>query len=78
MDKAQRAKRRGHAERMKSRAKRVMRLWFGRLGVTTFDQRQVGLNASTHCRPCGCWMCQEDACEVPAPRERAFDYVEQD
>lgn len=78
MDEALRAKRRGHAERMKGRAKRVMRLWSSHLGITTFDARQVGLNASTHCRPCGCWMCQENAREVPAPRERAFDYVEQD
>lgn len=78
MDKVLRAKRRGHAERMKGRAKRIMRLWFGRLGTTSFDKRSVGRNASTHCRPCGCWMCQEDAREVPAPRERPFDYIEQD
>ncbi len=78
MDKALKAKRRGHEQRMKSRAKRIMRLWFGRLGVKGFSPRAVGRNASTHCRPCGCWMCQEDAREVPAPRERPFDYVEQD
>jgi hypothetical protein len=60
---------------MKNRARRVMRLWFGHRQAQ-FDPRQVGINASTHCRPCGCWMCQEDRREVPAPRERAFDYPE--
>ena len=69
-----RAERRSHERRMKARARWVMRLWFrGRFPI---DARVVGIYASTHCRPCGCWMCQEHAREVPQPRERAFDYVE--
>lgn len=68
---AKRARRRGDLLRMKSRARRVMKMWFGDR-VDRFDPRQVGLNASTHCRPCGCWMCQEPGREVPQPRERAF------
>jgi hypothetical protein len=58
---------------MKSRARRTMRLWFGQK-QQELDPRQVGLNASTHCRPCGCWMCQAKRREIPAARERAFDH----
>ena len=65
-----RAQRRAHTRRMKARARRIMRLWFR--DHFKDDPRQVGINASTHCRPCGCWMCQEDHREVPQPRERAF------
>jgi hypothetical protein len=70
-DFGKRAKRRGDELRMKSRARRVMRLWFGNRFMP-FDPRKVGVNASTHCRPCGCWMCQEPGREIPPPRERAF------
>ncbi len=69
-----RAQRRAHARRMKARARRVMRLWFR--DRFQDEPRKVGVNASTHCRPCGCFMCQEDSREVPPARERAFDYVE--
>ncbi len=68
-----RALRRAHERRMKERARRVMKRWFGRHGWL-LDPRKVGVNASTHCRPCACSMCQEDAREVPPMRERAFDY----
>jgi len=74
MVKTPRALRRAHARRMKAKARRVMRLWFRERFDN--DPRQVGVNASTHCRPCGCWMCQEDGRAVPQPRERAFDYSE--
>jgi hypothetical protein len=57
---------------MKERAKRVMKRWYGRLRPVPDDPREIGRNASTHCRPCGCWMCQADGREVPPPRERAF------
>ncbi|HEY1755547.1 MAG TPA: hypothetical protein VGG72_09140 [Bryobacteraceae bacterium] len=67
-----RALRRAHDRRMKARAKVVMKRWYGRRPVST-DPREIGRNASTHCRPCGCWMCQYDEREVPPPRERAFD-----
>jgi len=70
-----RAERRMHNRRVKERAKRVMRLWFAHR-EWPLDPRKVGVNASTHCRPCGCWMCQEDRRDVPAPRERAFDYLD--
>jgi hypothetical protein len=57
---------------MKARARRIMRLWFRGMGHDVpLDPRQVGRNASTHCRPCACWMCQEDGREVPPLRERA-------
>ena len=49
-----------------------MRLWQGRLSAGPLDPRKVGVNASTHCRPCGCWMCQEDRTEIPPQRERRF------
>lgn len=75
MKEATRATRRGHDQRMKNRARRTMRLWAGGRNAPV-DPRQVGVNASTHCRPCACWMCQADAREVPPMRERAFDYLE--
>ena len=68
-----RAMRRAHDQRAKDRAKRVMKLWFGPKEWPP-DPRKVGVNASTHCRPCGCWMCQEDRRDVAPPRERAFAY----
>lgn len=65
-----RALRRAHNERMKARARKIMKLWsFGvRFPMTA---RDVGRNASTHCRPCSCWLCQPQR-EVPTPRERAY------
>jgi hypothetical protein len=75
MTETPRARRRADARRMKAKARRIMRKWFG--GRFKEDPRQVGINASTHCRPCGCFMCQEDGREVPQPRERAFDYTEE-
>lgn len=71
-----RAKRRGDALRMKSRALRTMRLWG--IGTTAArhyispDPRDLGVNISTHCRRCACWMCQADPKEVPPRRERSF------
>jgi hypothetical protein len=67
-----RARRRGDDQRMKNRARRIMRLWFGRHSGAGLNPRAVGVNASTHCRPCGCWMCQAEGREVPQPRERPF------
>ena len=66
-----RALRRAHDLRAKVRAKVVMKRWYGRRPVST-DPREIGRNASTHCRPCACWMCQYDKREVPPSRERAF------
>ncbi len=51
-----RAQRRAHDQRMKARARRIMRLWSRR---EPLDPRKVGVNASTHSRPCGGWMDQE-------------------
>ena len=67
-----RALRRAHDRRMKDRARRVMKLMCGRR-LWPPEPRKVGVNASTHCRPCGSSMCREDG-RVPSPRERAFDY----
>jgi hypothetical protein len=50
-----RALRRAHDRRMKDRARRVMKRWFGR-HLWPPDPRKVGVNASTHCRPCGSSM----------------------
>jgi hypothetical protein len=77
MKDGKRAARRGQTERMKARARRIMRLWaFGR--QREFDARDVGRNASTHCRPCACWMCRYEGREVPPRRERAFADMELD
>ena len=77
MKKVSRARRRGDQLRMKSRALAVTRRWFG-LRQDMITPRDIGVNASTRCRPCGCWMCQEHGKEVPPRRERAFDYHESD
>lgn len=74
---ALRARRRAARERMRARTLRVMRLWHGR-GAGPVDLRDLGVKLSTHCRPCGCWMCQTDAREVPRRRERAAYWVEAD
>ncbi|MEX2264245.1 MAG: hypothetical protein WD696_19985 [Bryobacteraceae bacterium] len=74
MTRQMRAVRRAHDRRMKVRARRIMRLWFaGKTYELRLDPRDVGRNASTHCRPCGCWMCQADSKEIPPLRERPFD-----
>lgn len=70
-----RALRRSHDERMKAKARRVMRIW-SRLHPGEPDARKLGVNASTHCRPCSCWMCSADRKEVPAKRERPFHHPE--
>lgn len=70
-----RAERRAHDDRVKARTRRVMRLWSVRR-VAAPDPREVGVNASTHCRPCGCWMCQAHRRDIPPMRERAFDHPE--
>jgi len=75
MKETTRAARRDADQRMKNRARRTMRLWAGRR-TAPVDPRDLGVNASTHCRPCGCWMCQAKGREVPQRRERAFDYHE--
>jgi hypothetical protein len=69
-----RARRRADLRRMKAKAQRIMRRWAA--GRYPLDARHVGINASTHCRPCGCWMCQEPGRQIPQRRERAFDYIE--
>lgn len=68
-----RRQRRGHDDRVKARARRIMRLWSRHQPSGIPCPRQVGVNASTHCRPCSCWMCQAGN-EVPPMRERAFDH----
>jgi len=75
MKEATRAARRAHQQRMKNRAMRTMRLWDLRPNAPV-DPRDLGVNASTHCRPCACWMCQAKGREVRQPRERAFDHPE--
>ena len=72
MAEKKRALRRSHEQRVKARARRIMRLWNGRLSTGPLQPRKVGVNASTHCRPCGCWMCQQDRKEIPPQRERRF------
>ena len=77
MNTGKRAIRRGQALRMKNRARRTMRWWAGRWEAPV-DPRDLGVNTSTHCRPCSCWMCKAHASEVPPRRERAFAEFEFD
>ena len=47
--------RRHHLVRMKARARRIMKGWFG---ATVPSPVQVGIQASTPCRACSCFLCQ--------------------
>ena len=68
-----RARRRQDAERMKARARRVMALWGrGLSNDAPPSPRAVGKIASTHGRPCSCWLCRSRK-DVPPKRERGFD-----
>lgn len=50
-----RGTRRSQKERMKQKARRFMvNFWHD----TNPDPVRVGRMASTHCRPCSCWMCR--------------------
>ncbi|HWB83295.1 MAG TPA: hypothetical protein VG675_04085 [Bryobacteraceae bacterium] len=59
---------------MKQRARRVMGVWFGGQPHPS-NQRNIGVCASTHCRPCSCFLCQPGR-EVPPRRERAFQELD--
>lgn len=72
-DTAVRARRRQDAERMKARARRVMGLWSrGATDAPAHSPRAVGRNASTHCRPCSCWLCRGHKNE-PRKHERVCE-----
>jgi hypothetical protein len=62
---------------MKARVRRIMQRWHRGLPVKQEDPRDLGVMASTHGRPCGCFMCQEPGRQHPQPRERAFYYQEE-
>lgn len=69
-DETMRAQRRADSERMKARARKIMGLWSQGLPVAAeHSPRDVGRNASTHCRPCSCHMCRNDE---PSKQERAM------
>jgi len=51
---------------MKARAARLLVLWHGEAAATP---RQVGRMASTHGRPCSCWLCRSHK-DVPPRSER--------
>jgi hypothetical protein len=73
MKEAKRAERRSQAARSKDRARQVMRLWAGHRAGDALDPREIGVNASTHCRPCSCHLCRHDG---PTRQERIFQGVE--
>lgn len=66
-----RARRRHDEERMKARARRVMALWSHGLSTDAPSPRALGKVASTHGRPCSCWLCASRK-DVPPKRERGF------
>lgn len=72
-DTAMRARRRQDAKRMKALARRVMNLWSrGISDAPVYSPRAVGRNASTHCRPCSCWLCSGPK-HGPRKRERVCE-----
>jgi hypothetical protein len=68
---SQKARRRAADLRAKNKARRIMRIWGMRTGSRFATPKAIGVNASTHCRPCSCFLCQPGR-EVPPMRERAF------
>lgn len=50
-----RAYRRHQSQRMKSRARKILRTWSDTIRFD-LDQRRVGMRATTP-SPCSCWMC---------------------
>jgi hypothetical protein len=69
-----RSRRRQDEQRMKDRAHRVSRLWYKGLHDKNVSAREVGRMASTHCRPCSCWVCTGHK-EFAPMRERRFEGV---
>jgi hypothetical protein len=67
-----RARRRQDEQRMKARARRVIGLWSRGRPAEEPTARAVGRIASTHGRPCSCWLCAGSK-DVPPRRERGFD-----
>jgi hypothetical protein len=61
-----RAERRHYRERIKARMWRYLATWSSPVA----DERLVQHMASTHGRPCSCWMCAYRK-DVPPRRERA-------
>ena len=57
---------------MKDRARRVLLLWRRGLPEKSASPREVGRTASTHGRPCSCWMCTGHK-EAAPMRERRFE-----
>jgi len=47
---------------MKARARRIMKGWFG---ATVPSPVQVGIQASTPCRACSCFLCQLSCANFP-------------
>lgn len=57
--------RRSQDDRAKASARRVMRLWKAYL-----SDRNIGRNASTHCRPCACFACKSSTSNIKEMREK--------
>ena len=68
--------RRHHDKRAKAKARRIMLLWNRSMSPADaarwMTPRAVGVNASTHCRPCSCWMCTNGKGE-PTRQEMVAD-----
>jgi hypothetical protein len=69
MPRMKRAERRHHLARIKARIRRYVASWGYR--HLTSDPAFVGHMASTHGRPCSCWMCRHEK-DVPPRRERGW------
>ena len=57
---------------MKARARRIMGLWSRGLSAPEHSPRAVGKIASTHGRPCSCFLCSGHK-DVAPKRERGFE-----
>lgn len=62
-----RAFRRHQARLAKRRAQHFLHVWWG---LPAPEPAHVGIFASTHCKPCSCWMCgNQRAVEGPTRAE---------
>lgn len=67
-----RGRRRQDEERSKGKARRLILLWSRHRDGDSPTAREIGRIASTHGRPCSCWMCRGHK-DVAPRRERGFD-----
>jgi len=71
-----RARRRQDEQRMKARAKRLVRAWSFGFSTDNIPPREVGRIASTHGRPCSCFLCRNENGSYSIADRRRIDSLQ--